>query len=81
MVEFTATQSFHVPARTGKGFEIKRGGLFRIIDVDGVQPVDFWAFTNKTYSNICPASIRNRPSKNCTRAREMPHTPTAGAPS
>ena len=47
MSDFTVTESFHVPARTGKGFEIKRGGLFRIIDVDGVQPVDFWAFNQQ----------------------------------
>jgi uncharacterized protein YcgI (DUF1989 family) len=36
-------QSFHLPARTGKGFRVSRGDLIRIIDVEGQQPADFWA--------------------------------------
>lgn len=36
--------SFHVPARTGLGFEVKAGDLIRITDLEGAQPVDFWAF-------------------------------------
>lgn len=40
-------ESFHIPARTGKGFSIRRGDLIRIIDLKGQQPVDFWAFTNR----------------------------------
>jgi uncharacterized protein YcgI (DUF1989 family) len=37
-------QSYHVPARTGKGFEAKKSALIRITDLHGKQPVDFWAF-------------------------------------
>ena len=37
-------QSFHIPARTGKGFAVGRGDYVRIIDLQGGQPVDFWAF-------------------------------------
>ena len=44
--EFSAINSINVPARTGIGFEVNHGQLFRIIDVDGSQPADFWAFNN-----------------------------------
>ncbi len=45
MSRFTrALQSYHVPARGGKGFVVKKGDLIRITDLQGQQPVDFWAF-------------------------------------
>lgn len=34
----------HVPARTGLGFEVEPGDLIRITNLEGSQPVDFWAF-------------------------------------
>jgi len=34
----------HVPARTGFGFAVNVGDLIRITDLEGQQPVDFWAF-------------------------------------
>ena len=37
-------ESHHVPARTGKGFAAGRGELIRVTDLEGAQPVDFWAF-------------------------------------
>ena len=37
------TQKIHVPARTGKGFVVAKGDLIRITDLEGHQPVDFWA--------------------------------------
>ncbi len=43
----TIEQSYQVPARTGLGFEAKAGDLIRIIDVEGAQPVDFWAFSKE----------------------------------
>lgn len=49
MSNFAVNMSIRVPARTGIGFRVSCGQLFCIIDVDGAQPVDFWAF-NK--SNI-----------------------------
>jgi uncharacterized protein len=36
--------NFHIPARTGKGFTVSKGDLIRITDLEGQQPVDFWAF-------------------------------------
>ena len=45
-----AGTSMLVPARTGKGFEVKKGDLIRIVDVEGQQPVDFWAFNKSDIS-------------------------------
>jgi len=36
--------TYEVTARTGKGFEVAGGDLIRITDLEGSQPVDFWAF-------------------------------------
>ena len=44
--KFATVKSINVQARTGIGFEVNRGQLFRIIDVSGSQPADFWAFNN-----------------------------------
>jgi len=38
-------RSYDVPARTGLGFEVRAGDLIRITDLEGAQPVDFWAFS------------------------------------
>ena len=38
-------RSFHIPARSGFGFEVKAGDYIRITDLEGSQAVDFWAFT------------------------------------
>jgi uncharacterized protein YcgI (DUF1989 family) len=37
-------QSFDVPARSGKGLRVKKGALIRLTDIEGQQPIDFWAF-------------------------------------
>lgn len=37
-------RSFHVAAGSGHGFAVEHGDLIRIIDLEGAQPVDFWAF-------------------------------------
>ena len=39
----TLRDKIHVPARTGKGFMVGKGDLIRITDLEGHQPVDFWA--------------------------------------
>ena len=39
--------NYHVPARSGKGFEVKKGDLLKIIDLKGQQAVDFWAFNKE----------------------------------
>ena len=41
----TVRDTLHVAARTGKGFEVATGDLIRITDLEGSQPVDFWAFS------------------------------------
>jgi hypothetical protein len=38
---------WHIPARTGKGFTVRRGDLMRITDLGGAQPCDFWAFNRR----------------------------------
>jgi len=44
MTVWTETLSqTRIPAKTGKGFVVKRGDLIRITDLEGRQPVDFWA--------------------------------------
>lgn len=43
----TVEREIHVPARTGAGFEVKKGQLVRITDLEGQQPCDFWAFNKE----------------------------------
>lgn len=40
----TVRETHEVAARTGKSFEVATGDLIRITDLEGSQPVDFWAF-------------------------------------
>ncbi len=40
-------QSRRVAAGSGHGFEVTHGDLVRIIDLEGAQPVDFWAFSRR----------------------------------
>jgi len=40
-------RTYEVKARTGKGFEVKKGDLIRVTDLEGAQPVDFWAFNKR----------------------------------
>jgi uncharacterized protein YcgI (DUF1989 family) len=42
-------QSHQVAAGSGHGFEVKHGDLVRIIDLEGAQPVDFWAFNRRDF--------------------------------
>lgn len=41
------SQTIHVPARTGIAFEVRKGDLMRFTDLQGSQPIDFWAFNKK----------------------------------
>jgi uncharacterized protein YcgI (DUF1989 family) len=43
-------EAFHIPARTGKGFTVRKGDLIRIVDLWGQQPVDFWALSRRDAS-------------------------------
>jgi uncharacterized protein YcgI (DUF1989 family) len=47
MLTMTVTETIHVPARTGKGFQVRKGDLIRITDLEGQQPVDFWALNRE----------------------------------
>jgi uncharacterized protein YcgI (DUF1989 family) len=42
-------ETHEVAARTGTGFEVKAGDLIRITDLEGAQPVDFWAFNKANH--------------------------------
>ena len=41
--------TYEVPARTGRGFVVAAGDLIRVTDLDGSQPVDFWAFNKANH--------------------------------
>ena len=36
-----------VPGRTGYSFEVKKGQKFRLTDLEGMQPIDFWVFNKE----------------------------------
>jgi len=38
-----------IPARTGFGFQIDKGDRVKITDLEGAQPVDFWAFNKDDF--------------------------------
>ena len=37
-----------VPAKTGASTTLRKGQLLRLTDLDGRQPIDFWAFSQET---------------------------------
>ena len=39
--------SYLVEARHGKGFTVNSGDRIRVVDLEGQQPVDFWAFNRE----------------------------------
>ncbi len=43
----TVEQVIHVPARTGASATLGAGTLVRFTDLEGAQPIDFWAFTKE----------------------------------
>ena len=45
----TVRDTHEVTARTGKSFEVQAGDLIRITDLEGSQPVDFWAFCKEDH--------------------------------
>jgi len=48
-VSFTPTDHYCLPARSGLGFDVATGDLIRITDLEGSQPVDFWAFNREDF--------------------------------
>ena len=42
-------RTIELPARAGRGFEVAAGDLIRITDLEGSQPVDFWAFRKEDH--------------------------------
>lgn len=57
----TVEKDFHVAARTGKGFTADKGALIRITDLQGAQPVDFWAFNRADVSEHL-SCVHTKPS-------------------
>jgi uncharacterized protein YcgI (DUF1989 family) len=45
--EFKLKKEITVPARSGKGFVVKAGEAFRIVEVEGPQICDLWLFNRK----------------------------------
>ena len=37
-------REIHIPARTGVAFEVAAGARIEIVDIEGQQPADFWAY-------------------------------------
>jgi uncharacterized protein len=40
-----SAQDIHIPAREGRGIELSRGDRFQVVDIDGRQCADLFAFT------------------------------------
>jgi hypothetical protein len=40
-----SAQDIHIPAREGRGIELAQGGRFQVVDIDGRQCADLFAFT------------------------------------
>ena len=49
------THSHTVPARTGYCFEVKKGDLVRLTDLEGAQSIDFWAFNKDEVTEFLSA--------------------------
>jgi uncharacterized protein len=45
-----APQDIHIPAREGRGIELSQGDRFQVVDVDGRQCADLFAFTKADVS-------------------------------
>lgn len=50
-------QDHRIKARTGKAFAVKKGDLIRLIDIDGQQPIDFWAFKKQGTALVEPCEF------------------------
>ena len=71
----TFDKSFHVPARSGFGFEVKAGDFIRITDLKGSQAVDFWAFIKEdTQEFLSPQHTKPTIEKLTPRAGDAAYT-------
>ncbi len=75
MAGFQARTTHHVAARTGLGFEVAEGDLIRITDLEGSQPVDFWAFCkDDIYEHLSCEHTRPSISKLCPQCGDSAYT-------
>ena len=54
---FEINASHDVAARTGLTFLVEPGDLIRITDLEGAQPVDFWAFNADNYLEFLSCGV------------------------
>jgi uncharacterized protein YcgI (DUF1989 family) len=74
------TQSHTVPARTGYCFEVKKGDLIRLTDLEGAQPIDFWAFNKSDvkeflsveHTRVANLSLDVRPGQSTVTTKRQP---------
>ena len=63
MNALTKTQHEHIcPASHGYAFEVKKGEVFRLTDIEGQQPIDFWAFNKSDpmeHLSVCHTRVAN----------------------
>ncbi len=60
----TVDQVIHVPARTGASVTVSKGILLRFTDLQGAQPIDFWAFSHENnWEYLSPEHTRPSISK------------------
>ena len=43
-IDGTSPSEIHIPARTGTAFRVDAGAEIEIVDLQGQQPADFWAY-------------------------------------
>ncbi len=74
------TQSHTVLARTGYCFEVKKGDLIRLTDLEGAQPIDFWAFNKSDvreflsveHTRVANLSLDVRPGQSAVTTKRRP---------
>ncbi len=63
MASSTATLHEHIcPASYGHAFEVEKGQSFRLTDLEGQQPIDFWTFNKDDpmeHLSVCHTRVAN----------------------
>ena len=71
----TVDQVIHVPARTGTSVTVSKGTLLRFTDLQGAQPIDFWAFSHENnWEFLSPEHTRPSISKLYPRLGDAAYT-------
>jgi uncharacterized protein YcgI (DUF1989 family) len=69
-----------VPGRTGYSFEVKKGQKFRLTDLEGMQPIDFWVFNKEDpfeymsveHTRVHNLSMEVRPGQSAVSNKRRP---------